>query len=201
MTDGDLRCAAVHEAGHAVVAFICGFTCAGPVSIEPGRAYSAVCWPGHAARPGAADLATATRPVPLQAAGLRRYHELEIMVALAGDVAADLFWWRGRAGRVPELPSGRIVAGLPRREAALIAAAAASDDVGSDAGRVAEILRQSHGSAGSPAAVAYCRWLEAEVRSLLGGPGTGMVHALSVELLAARVLSSRRWRAIVAAAA
>lgn len=197
----DLRCAAIHEAGHAAVAFLCGFTCAGPVSIEPGRAYSGICWPGHAARPAAGDLATSSRPVPLQAAGLRRYHELEIMVSLAGDVAADMFWWRGRPGRVPELPSGQIVAGLSRREAGQLADAAAADDVGSDAARVAEILRRSHGTAGSPAAVAYCRWLEAEVRSLLGGPGVGMVHALSVELMAARVLSPRAWRAIAAAAA
>lgn len=200
MTDGDLRCAAIHEAGHAVVAFICGFACAGPISIEPGRAYSAICWPGHAPHPAAADLATSSRPVPLQAAGLRRYHELEIMVSLGGDIAEDMFWWR-RGGRVPELPSGRIVAGLPRREADLIAAAAASDDVGSDAERVAEILTRTHGSPGSPAAVCYVRWLEAEVRSLLGGRGVAMVHALSVALMADRVLPARSWRAILAAAA
>jgi hypothetical protein len=201
VTDDEVRRTALHESGHAVAAYLCGFACPGPVTIEAARSFSGACFPGHPPPPTAADLATRSRPVPLQAARLRASRELPIIVWLAGSVAEDMFFWRGRTGRLPETAAGRIVAALPRREAAMLAAAAAADAVGSDAEVVAGLLGATHVNPGGATARAYVRWLEAECRELLGTPpGLVMLRALSLALMERRTLSAREWREVLAGA-
>lgn len=206
MDDG-LRRTAVHESGHAAASFLLGFAGAGPVSIAPGRAYSGICFTGHPERIGPEDLNGMDRPGPLLPARLRRSVETRVMVAMAGDVAAGLFWWAGRTGRRPE-GAGEAVAGrlegpplLPPRESRLLGEWAAAEGIESDAEAAARLLAALHGDDLAVAA-AHGRYLEAETRRLLGaGPGIGMVRALSLALLEHRILPVARWRAIAAAAA
>lgn len=219
---------ALHEAGHAAVSYLCGFAGAGPVSIVPGKSYRGVCISGHVRRPSGREMETWGRPVPLQAAGLRRYRELAIMVLLGGLVAEETFRWaatgRGAespeatveavmfrlalpelapAGQPPEAPGEArpVAAGLPRREAELLAAAAA-DDLESDAGQIARVLALTHPlSPGGATASAYLRWLCAETRDMIRDPaGLAMVRALSAALLEAGTLSAAEWRGVCRAA-
>jgi hypothetical protein len=163
-----------HEAGHVVVVAACGGTVRS-VTVEQGQALAGcVRYRRAEAPPGASDGLDVTQPFVLWPNGARRWVEAEVLVALAGEVAEELFEPRPPPGRVSE-PVAAVAAELveklpPLPEAERENLRAVMDSPGpSDAEYVAQMVRLGHGN--DAAALAVSHWwlayMRYEARALL----------------------------------
>lgn len=106
--ENELRRLAVHEAGHAAVAFRLGRRL-GPVALRPGGQWAGSAHfgaPSYARRADYARVDT-SKPVPLWPASVRRRYEVLAMTTSAGKVAEDLFYWPGAGGYCGDTVAGR----------------------------------------------------------------------------------------------
>jgi hypothetical protein len=193
---------AYHEAAHAVAARAFRLS-VGPVTIEPGKSFSGTCFTGHPRSPFIA----ATGPTVLWPASLRKMHEAEAVIALAGDIGEELYDAERLARPAPrdedvsvqtvravlERHTGK----LPRAEAARLKEAKEREDeereVSKDweqALRAAEILAPD-------GVVALTPWLRHLTRELLVARWT-QVQTVAMALLERGTLSKRELRALLA---
>jgi hypothetical protein len=89
VTDPDLVRVAYHEAGHLAMAWVLGRP-VGAASIEPTEHYTGIAFHGRGRRPTIPPGGVVHLPVVLWPAGLRRTFEIEALIALAGEMTADL---------------------------------------------------------------------------------------------------------------
>lgn len=176
---------AVHEAGHAVVAWRLDHRL-GWVTVEPGRSFDGcqTSWPAVAADPTDVDPDV---PPPLWPAAARRNVEAEVMVLLAGDLAAELFARPTSGYRSPQ-PAERVIDQLPEPtdgERHHLANAQAEESYDTDDARALALAVVAFGGHRLAAAAPWLTWLQAEARALL------TAHADDV-LRLADALESRR---------
>jgi hypothetical protein len=196
---------AVHEAGHAVCAFLLGATAhAGPVTIETHGPYAGLCCGGTAPRYPAAEAAKLGAPLPLLPARIRRFYESAAMNLLAGSVSEELHAGRGMepvvvvAVAASEVPATEVPVVLPVAEQERLDTIAAGDPE-SDMERAHAALAYLH-NCDESAVQAHLHLLCQQTERLLAGALAGrMVRALACELIRRRTLSARQWKAILRA--
>jgi hypothetical protein len=161
---------ALHEAGHHVMAAVCGWQL-GAVTIEPGALFAG-CSEHYAppiAMPGDFDPGD---PFVLWPAALRQGFESRALVFMAGDMAGLLF--APRTGRVPDtvteaaatlLASGTLAAPTENERAAMTAAVS-DTSARTDAEVIADLAWLAHPL--DPAgAGAWMGWLDTQARAVL----------------------------------
>ncbi len=195
--DDDRVRPAFHEAGHAVVAYKETGAKLGMVTIEPGTRFAgcAEWWPVTVPPDDPAwSQLDVTAPFLLWPEPIRRWVELDVIVALAGEAAADVLAPRtgrlpaslveGAAGIAAALPEPTAAGRLPRLTAGerQYAAQMVSDpDAPSDADKIAELARVAHGPDLASLA-AWLVYLEAVTRALVQRHRQG-IERLATELL------------------
>lgn len=111
MTDADRLVVAAHESGHASMAWFLDRR-PGAVSIRPGAHYRGITFPGRSRRRLTVDPGTFIhKPLPLWPVAARRALEIDVLIALAGEVAARRYIGVPVEPRTPH-PTSRIPAPL-----------------------------------------------------------------------------------------
>lgn len=192
---------AIHEAAHATMAHLVG-RAPGAMSIIPALGYNGICFFGRSRRVPQRDLAKLGAALPLLPATLRRSVELDVMVALAGPVAADMWWPSSGYGTTPdELEAERLVQSLaPRaaltvRERSTLAAAEATPTFESDESTAWGMTEALNGDA--RIALAHLATLREVTRALVEEPSfQRLVSRLARLVLRHRTVSARAVRAV-----
>jgi hypothetical protein len=175
---------AIHEAGHAVAAFLLGATVhAGCVTVLPTAGYDGICFTGRGVLLTSREMGSLGLPQVLLPARLRRRYEGDVMVALAGQVAVDLYLTRGEPEIVTHAGSDHEPVVLPDREQVALDRAAAADTL-TDIGVAISALSALHSGDHRPVQ-AHLGFLETETEILLGTPRAARgIRALAGELMA-----------------
>jgi hypothetical protein len=186
---------ALHEAGHAVVAYLTG-TRVQLVTIRGSRESLGRCFYADGLRFDEAELECVGLPVPLLPARLRRSVETRIMCVLGGTIAEELgnFWRQGyREPTSDERAAERLAltaTALKPKERDLLEHSEGRPDID-----VSSAL--SHVLAGSQTATLYLAWLAAETRGVVySSRARRLIFALADQLLEDDVLGAARARAI-----
>lgn len=199
MSDAPDLLVAIHEAGHAYVAWRCGRAC-GPVTVRPGPKWAGMAHSGPVTVPsGAWARLDATRPVPLWPAAIRRKFDVLAMTTAAGEAAELALWWPGRTrrggGALTE--AGEIAASLPpSRTEEIRMAASRADTAGRTDPETLAFLAGALWPDDSDLRISWIAYIAAEARHMVAA-GADQVERLASALAERGSLSGRAIRAIL----
>lgn len=198
--DDERRRVALHESGHAYVAWALGRTVTG-VTVVPGRRWGGTT---HYGAPSPTrgrdwDRLDPTVSVVLWPAAVRRSIEVRALGAAAGVAAEDVLWWPTRHGpvRTPEPLAERVAYAAPLTGAQRLRLAAWEDTArGLTDDEQLERLGAAMYPEDLPARVAWLRWVAAEARSIVTG-GAERIERLAEVLADRGRLSGKAVRAVL----
>jgi hypothetical protein len=193
VTDADRLVVAAHESGHASMAWFLDHR-PGAVSIRPGAHYRGITFPGQSHRRLTVDSGTFIhKPLPLWPAAERRALEIDVLVALAGEVAARPYIGV-TAGPAPAL--SRVPAALTSGELRQIREAEGTKHQ-TDWERANELVDALAGES----ADAYLAWLRGMTEDIVRtGRFRALVDALIPVLLEHEMVGATTVRRVLAAA-
>ncbi|BCB79140.1 hypothetical protein GCM10022251_19650 [Phytohabitans flavus] len=190
---------ALHESGHAVVAWRLGRTPKG-ISCVPGRRWAGTAHFGLPQVRGREwDRLDPSRPLTCWPAAVRRSFESRALTAAAGDAAEALLWWpaQGTHVRTPEPLAARIADTFPVGEAERVrfAAAAVDTDGLTDVEQLHRLALALYPDADGPRQ-AWLSWVDAEAKAIVAA-GAERVERLAAVVQDRGRLSGRAVRDIL----
>lgn len=200
MNDDYQRRVAYHEAGHVVAAYLLGCRIAGPISIEPGKAFAGIAFVGGGHRVPEHERSKIGLAVPMLPARFRRAVETQVMVDLAGP-AAEFLATGPVSGFIPDPPDEHHarelarIAVLTQPERGRLHEARQREGFETDDERA---FNAAWALAGREAVGAYLAWLRAETQLAIHRPrAVRLIEILAHELLDRRTISGRLARAVL----
>lgn len=187
---------AVHEAGHAFVAWRCGRS-PGPVTVKPGVRWGGMTHCGVVPVGGPLPLVDPSLPVPCWDADVRKLIDVEALTVAAGDAAETVLWRPRRASMRTAEPVVAQAAdlALTQRERRLLDADRADTAGPTDAEQLAKLAALVHPDDGRSRA-AWLEWIARQAEGLIAA-GAGRVERLAAALGEAGELSGRAVRAVL----